>query len=523
MTALRIIFYLLTLSCVLIMFAIPCLCISVSYRADGAASSSNYHLDTSTTLNSVGRLGDGTISRASQVSGSGENEFSDQTSAKGSVAESTMISSGKLIATASTTASGEVADLSLDVAGSGDLTAAISGSSGSAAADQYAGTASGVLSTSQGVAAGSDKVVASQNTQINGDAAALESNAFSEKNHMAAQGGYSGGDGGLNAQMISTSSDRAIVDGQASVAGTQCLRGEDFREIANDKSDRASVFTNGIALDNNKNLLDFGSSIVNVNAMTDNKQGDGTSTGESVQSEAGSGSWPSKPIGPAVSSSRSVLGNIGIDRTAMPSASSTAHVVQVQRTRTNGQAATASFESIDPTGCIITDAAISASKGSVRQSDSLGSTKTTSQAVIVLLVVFDQCAGNLLLSAFGLSNDDDADIIDIDPLLRKAKAKSTVPMVDMISGVPFDVNVDMAWTATAPAVFTRYGSVQHTPGFTMASHFVGFSRPATAVGTITSDYPEPGVYNPPDGNWVSTPSFTGELDASKDMEISITR
>ena len=138
MTALKSMFYALTLSFILIMIINPSQGISVSYGANGVSSSSNYNLDISTTLNDMATLGDGTITRTSQMSGSGDNEYSIQTSAKGSMAGSAVKSIGLISATTSTIASGEVAGLSQDVAGSGDLRVAISGSSGSAAACQNA-------------------------------------------------------------------------------------------------------------------------------------------------------------------------------------------------------------------------------------------------------------------------------------------------------------------------------------------------------------------------------------------------
>jgi hypothetical protein len=121
MTALKSMYFLLTLSYILIAIVNPSQGISVSYGANGVSSYSNYHLDTSTTLNDMATLGAGTLSRTSQVSGSGDNEYSIKTSVKGSIAESAVKSNGKISATTLTTASGEVAGLSQGVAGSGDL------------------------------------------------------------------------------------------------------------------------------------------------------------------------------------------------------------------------------------------------------------------------------------------------------------------------------------------------------------------------------------------------------------------
>ncbi len=94
MTALKSMFYVATLSYILIAIVDPSQGISVSFGANGVSSSSNYHLDTSTTLNDMATLGDGTVTRTSQMIGSGDNEYSIQTSAKGSMAESSVKSIG---------------------------------------------------------------------------------------------------------------------------------------------------------------------------------------------------------------------------------------------------------------------------------------------------------------------------------------------------------------------------------------------------------------------------------------------
>lgn len=298
MTTLKSIYFVLTLSYILITLINPSQGISVSYGANGVSSSSNYHLDTSTTLNDMATLGAGTLSRTSQVSGSGDNEYSIKTSAKGSIAESAVKSNGRISANTLTTASGEVAGLSQGVAGSGDLKVTLSGSSGSAAAEQNAGVANGVLSTSQSLATGSDRVVAGQNTQMRGDAATVESRALSEKNYMASKGGFSGGDVDLNAKLISASDDRAMVDGRVSVAGIQCMGDGDFKKLANAESDGAIISTNGLVLDKDEDLVDYGFSFANMNIKPENTVGYGTLIGQSSPSRAGFGCAP-RSIGPS--------------------------------------------------------------------------------------------------------------------------------------------------------------------------------------------------------------------------------
>ena len=179
MTTLKRMAHVLTLSIFLIMLVNPVLGFSVSYGRDGASSSTNYNLDTSTALKDVGTLGNGMISRTSQVSGSGDNEISYQTSAKENNVNGAIKSSGVLSATTSTIASDEVAFLSQDVAGSGDLAAVVQGKSGSTSTEQMNAVLNGYASASMNTFAGKDISTSGQSTTISGDAGATSSSSSS--------------------------------------------------------------------------------------------------------------------------------------------------------------------------------------------------------------------------------------------------------------------------------------------------------------------------------------------------------
>lgn len=178
--------------------------------------------------------------------------------------------------------------------------------------------------------------------------------------------------------------------------------------------------------------------------------------------------------------------------------SAAAAKADVQISRTNSQAATAYFTSLDSTGCIQTDASIQASQGS----DSFESTN-------VIVSQFDSCEQNLLLSAFGVTLDSN---IDIDPGLGEASVQGDVTIDDIISGTPIDADVDLSWTATGRKMTASSTQVEHTSDSTTVVHFVGHEREATAEGTIYG----------PDGNYAPTPSTTGQISKSKSFEITVT-
>jgi hypothetical protein len=231
MTTLKCMARMLTLSYIFMMSVNPVLGISVSHGTDGASSSANYNLDTSTSLKEVGALGDGMISRISQVSGSGDNEISYQTSAKGNSVNSAIQSSGVLSATTSTIASSDVAVLSQDVASSGDLAAVVQGKSDSTSTEQMNAVLNGHISTSMNAFAGKDISTSGQSTTISGDAGATSSSSNSAENRMMVVGGFSGR-GDLNTDLTSIAADHARIYGTASILGEKCIDDKALQIIA---------------------------------------------------------------------------------------------------------------------------------------------------------------------------------------------------------------------------------------------------------------------------------------------------
>lgn len=260
MTTLKRMAHLLTLSFILIMFINPVLGFSVSYGRDGAFSSTNYNLDTSTSLKDVGTLGDRIISRTSQVSGSGANVISYQTSAKGNNVKSAIKSSGVLSATTSTTASGEVAFLSQDVAGSGNLAAVVQGKSGSTSTGQMNAVLNGITSASMNAYAGREISTSGQSTTISGDAGATSSSSSCAENEMAVRSGFSGR-GDHKADLTSVAGDYAGIYGTNSFNGQQVVNSEVLKSVANGK---LSVSANGLYEDRKGDLGNFGVTATNV-------------------------------------------------------------------------------------------------------------------------------------------------------------------------------------------------------------------------------------------------------------------
>jgi len=265
--------HVLTLSYILVMFVNPSLGISVSHGTDGVSSSANYNLDTSASLNDVSTLGDGTISRTSHVSGSGNNEYSYQTSAKGNSVNSAIESSGLLSATTSTIASGDVAALSQDVAGRGDIVAAVQGKSASTSTEQTNAGLNGYTTTTMNAFAGKDISTSGQSTTISGDAGATSSTSNSAENNMVVVGVFSGS-GDLKAELTSIAADRAGIYGTNSFNGQEVVNNNVLQNVADGE---LSVLADGIYEDRKGYLGNFGVTATNIvtqsQASTDFKLG----------------------------------------------------------------------------------------------------------------------------------------------------------------------------------------------------------------------------------------------------------
>jgi hypothetical protein len=260
MTTLKRMTHVLTLSIFLIMLVNPALGFSMSYERDGASSYANYNLDTSTALKDVGTLGNDMVSRTSQVSGSGDNEIRYQTSAKENSVNSAIKSSGVLSATTSTIASGEVAFLSQDVAGSGDLAGVVQGKSGSTSTEQMNAVLNGYASASMNTFAGKDISTSWQSTTISGDAGATSSSSSSPENTMVVEGGFSGS-GDLNAKLNSVAADQAGIYGTNSFNGQEVVNNDVLQGIT---SGELSVSADGIYEDRKGGLGTFGVTAINV-------------------------------------------------------------------------------------------------------------------------------------------------------------------------------------------------------------------------------------------------------------------
>jgi hypothetical protein len=105
-----------------------------------------------------------------------------------------------------------------------------------------------------------------------------------------------------------------------------------------------------------------------------------------------------------------------------------------------------------------------------------------SPQVTVIINQFDLNTGTTLLSASGSTSTA---TFQLGPNLSSATTSATVPLTDTVSGDSFNVEVNVAWTASSPLMHQNNTTVTHTPSVTMVFHSTALLRNADASGTVS--------------------------------------
>jgi hypothetical protein len=162
-------------------------------------------------------------------------------------------------------------------------------------------------------------------------------------------------------------------------------------------------------------------------------------------------------------------------RTAVRAQDSTAHFrFQIRRV-----GAEASFSSIDPSGCVETDAFVFGAE----QTQKEGPGKpTTGPLAFVSLFEFNFCTNEVLRSAFGVTNDA---VFEAERnKLTEARLQATITAFDDLTGAEVQVEVDVAWTGTGVLTSQSDRFRLKQPGLLVTQWFKGTFRESAASGTV---------------------------------------
>lgn len=169
----------------------------------------------------------------------------------------------------------------------------------------------------------------------------------------------------------------------------------------------------------------------------------------------------------------------------------------------------AEFQSVDGSGCIFTSVFVLASKEFVRYPPGPKSTTPFAQ---IGINQYDSCTDTVLMTASGFSTLAAADLL-VGGKLESAKLTATINVFDYVSGSPFDVFVDLSWTATGPVVRENLHDNFHSHDFTFNLHSNGTNRPATASGSVSAGAT----------NFAPNPSVGASIFSAKAGEVVISR
>lgn len=161
---------------------------------------------------------------------------------------------------------------------------------------------------------------------------------------------------------------------------------------------------------------------------------------------------------------------------ALPSGASTT----VLQSRLKGAAAAAGFESVDGSGCVVTDVFVQAQQ--VKQNRNSG--VLGGATAFVTVSEFDQCTFTDLVEADGQATLP-AGAFQIDNKLATASLVASVDVTDIFTNNTFTVDANVAWTASGAATTTKSHFQQKSGGFTIIENSHDASVDATATGTVS--------------------------------------
>jgi hypothetical protein len=150
--------------------------------------------------------------------------------------------------------------------------------------------------------------------------------------------------------------------------------------------------------------------------------------------------------------------------------------------RFQGLSADAFFDSFDVTGCVETDAGVSAVDGRIKM---MGGGPEVTSSAFVFISQYDNCSQTVLLNAFG-SATLPAGAFQIDKKLTSATLHTSVDVFDSVSGTTFPTDISLSWTGTGPISAEHNHFIFRTPGFRENETFSGKFNPATASGSVTA-------------------------------------
>lgn len=172
-----------------------------------------------------------------------------------------------------------------------------------------------------------------------------------------------------------------------------------------------------------------------------------------------------------------------------------------------GKSASAYFDSLDPTGCVLTSVFVFASDDSVKQAPGPAA---VSSGPFVGIFQFDFCQETSLLEAFGFASLPAPDFQFKGQ--TSARLTTALDLFDSVSGSSLTAFVDLSWSGIGAAERSHYNSHFQGPGYVVNDGANGVFRFAAASGSVSAG----GV------NFISGEAIEGIIGVSKAGSVFVT-
>ena len=175
---------------------------------------------------------------------------------------------------------------------------------------------------------------------------------------------------------------------------------------------------------------------------------------------------------------------------------------------TKGSTAFATFQSFDPTGCVVTNVFV---LGSRLFEFFVPGGRQEIPTVDVDVVRFNVCTSTSLLAASGTTSTFDLHMAR--DLSRATLVAPQIHTIDFSTATVFDVDVNVSWDGTANLIRQANTTFIKNPREIIVAAQVGWTRAAQATGTVSHG----------GTNYIQSPSTNAEVQFLLSGEIDITR
>jgi len=156
---------------------------------------------------------------------------------------------------------------------------------------------------------------------------------------------------------------------------------------------------------------------------------------------------------------------------------------KVESAHQRGPLVNASFTSFDGSGCIETDAFVSANRPTDHH---VPSDATTTTILAVSVFEYDLCTDTVLLQAAGETETLDPTVLAVSNQFDRASVHATLPVTNIDTGAVFDITVNVSFVATSDLVRDHSNTNDQYPGGChVLNRWKGTGRDAVASGEVS--------------------------------------